>query len=229
MRRLLNYIISKLKKEPYTLNENLPVSYLISLSIKRIMMLIRGFFVFCKKGKLFFLGADCVIKCRSKLRIGNGVTIERGSYFDALSVEGILIGNNTSFGKNCIIECTGNLKFLGKGLRIGNNVGIGSGSFLGCAGGIEIKDDTIIGNYVTFHAENHNYEDATLPIRLQGVNHKGITIGKNCWIGAKVTILDGVTVEDGCVIAAGAVLKNGIYDADSIYAGVPAKFIKKRV
>ncbi|MBX7275810.1 hypothetical protein K2E95_08630 [Pseudomonas sp. ERGC3:01] len=60
------------------------------------------------------------------------------------------------------------------------------------------------------------------------MNNEGIQIGNNCWIGAKVTVLDGVVLEDGCVVAAGAVLKAGRYAANSIYAGVPAKRIKER-
>ena len=63
---------------------------------------------------------------------------------------------------------------------------------------------------------------------FRSVNNAGIHIGSNCWIGAKVTVLDGVFLEDDCVVAAGAVLKAGRYAANSIYAGVPAKRIKER-
>jgi acetyltransferase-like isoleucine patch superfamily enzyme len=229
MRKLLNLVISKLKKEPYRLNEDIPVSYLVHIAFYRLGMLARGFFIFCKKEGFLFVGPGCKIRCRSKIAFGKNVTIERGCYFDALSYNGMSIGSSTTFGKNCIVECTGNLKFLGKGLNIGQHVGVGSGSFLGCAGGIEIGDHTIMGNYVTFHSENHNYSDQSILIRLQGVSHQGIKIGKNCWIGAKVTILDGVTVEDGCIIAAGALLIKGTYQKDSIYGGIPARFIKSRI
>lgn len=58
-------------------------------------------------------------------------------------------------GKYTCIECSGTLKNLGKGLIIGNNVGLGTHGFFGCAGGIEIGDDTIFGNYVSLHSENH--------------------------------------------------------------------------
>ena len=141
----------------------------------------------------------------------------------------INIGNNVSVQKRCVIECTGSLSKVGKGLVLGNNVGIGANSFLGCAGGISIGDDTITGNFVSFHSENHNHIDISKPIRLQGVSRLGITIGKNCWIGAKVTILDGSNIADGCVIAAGAVVTGGNYKANSIYAGVPAKYLSSRI
>ena len=79
----------------------------------------------------------------------------------------------------------------GEGLTVGARVGLGTDCFYGCAGGITIGDDTIIGNLVTFHAENHVAERLDVPIRDQGVTHAGIRVGSGCWIGAKATILDG--------------------------------------
>lgn len=228
MRNLANRLISALKKEPYRLDDRIPLGYLAGTMFRRGMMAIRGLFTCCKKGGLLFRGHSVTLRCLSKMQFGNSVTIENGCYFDALSVDGIRIGNSNSFGKNCIVECTGNLKFLGKGLTTGNHVALGSGSFLGCAGGIVIEENTIIGNNVSFHAENHNYDHQQIPIRLQGVNHQGIHIGPDCWIGAKVTILDGAVVEEGCIVAAGALLIKGRYEKYGIYGGVPAKLIKKR-
>lgn len=63
-------------------------------------------------------------------------------------------------------------------------------------------------------------------IRLQGELRKGINIGKNCWIGSNVTVLDGVTIGDNCVIAAGAVVNKDIPD-NCVAGGIPAKEIKK--
>ena len=142
--------------------------------------------------------------------------------------KGILLGTNVSIGKKTTIECTGSLKSIGVGLVVGNNVGLGTHGFFGCAGGIEIGDDTIFGNFVSMHSENHNFLIIDIPIRLQGVNRKGIFIGENCWIGAKATILDGVKIEGGCIIAAGSVVTEGNYKRNCIYAGVPAKLIKER-
>jgi acetyltransferase-like isoleucine patch superfamily enzyme len=83
-----------------------------------------------------------------------------------------------------------------------------------------------MGNMISFHAENHVYENAQVPVRLQGYTRLGIRVGKNCWIGAKATILDGAVIEDGCVIAAGAVVTAGLYKANGVYGGIPAKLIK---
>ena len=148
-------------------------------------------------------------------------------YIDALGIEGITCGDGVSFGIGTTMIVTGSLQQLGKGIRIGNNVGLGTCGHYGGAGGLEIGDDTIIGNYVSIHPENHNFKDLDIPIRLQGVNHKGIKIGKGCWIGAKSTILDGTQIGNGCIVAAGAVV-SGIFPDNVIIGGIPARIIKTR-
>jgi acetyltransferase-like isoleucine patch superfamily enzyme len=226
--RLLNKIISKWKGHDYLIDHRIPRGYIILLGLSRITMLVWGYLSGVKNKGLFFLSVKAAVKARGKFTVGRSVTIARGCYIDALSEKGVSFGDNVSMGINTRIEGTGNLQQLGKGMRVGNNVGLGYDSFYGCSGGIEIGDDTIIGNFVSFHSENHIFDSLQTPIRLQGVTHKGIRIGKNCWIGAKATILDGVTVEDGCIIAAGALLKAGVYSANNIYGGVPAKPIRYR-
>jgi acetyltransferase-like isoleucine patch superfamily enzyme len=82
-----------------------------------------------------------------------------------------------------------------------------------------------MGSYVSFHSENHNFSDTTKLIREQGVTSKGIKIGNNVWVGAKVSFLDGSTVGNHCVVAAGAVV-NGAFPDYSVIGGVPAKILK---
>lgn len=224
----LNSVISKWKGHEYRIDPNIPTSHLLKLAIIRFLMQVYGAVSGVKNKRHFFLSFSAKIRCRSRLRVGHSVTIEQNVYINALSADGITLGNNVSIGRNTRIEGTGSLKHLGKGLKTGHNVGLGADCFYGCAGGITIGDDTIVGNYVSFHSENHVFEKPDRPIHLQGVSHQGIVIGKNCWIGAKATILDGVVLQDGSVVAAGAVLTAGVYAANGIYGGVPAVFIKPR-
>ena len=177
--------------------------------------------------KRCFVHPSSAIKHKKKISFGYNFNIDRWCYIDALSIEGMTFGNNVSIGKYTMIECTGSFKQIGKGLIVGDNVGLGTRGNFGCAGGVVIGSNTIIGSYVSFHSENHNYVDKNELIRHQGVSHKGIKIGENCWIGAKATILDGAQVGDGSIIAAGAVVR-GIFEKNSVIGGVPAKLLKKR-
>ena len=223
----ISRILSAIKGEEFILDKAIPIWYLFHLLVRRGMMIVRGFLIF-RRRVLCFVDNDVKLFCKGKIGISHGVTIQRNVFIDALSIDGVQLGRNVSIGKNCTIECTGSLRSIGKGLVVGDGVGMGAQGFWGCAGGIVVGSNTIFGNFVSLHSENHNYDDINRPIRCQGVNRIGIKIGKDCWIGAKVTILDGVEIEDGCVIAAGAVLTKGVYQKNGVYGGVPAKLIGKR-
>lgn len=54
-----------------------------------------------------------------------------------------------------------------------------------------------------------------------------VFIGNDVWIGHSATILSGVTIGDGAVIAANSVISKAVGPYE-IWAGNPARFIKKR-
>ena len=220
---MIRKIISK--RFSRNIDENIPTSRIFSFCLIKAISLLRGIIRIHKK---VFLDRNVIIKSKNRIHWGSNLRCADNVTLDALSHEGIVFGDNCSIGKNTRIECTGSFTYLGKGFKCGNNCGLGTDSFYGCAGGIDIGNDVIIGNFVSMHSENHNFVKPDIPIRLQGVNHKGIKIGNNCWIGAKVTILDGAIIGDGCIVAAGAVV-TGTFPENTIIAGRPAKVIKSRI
>ncbi len=224
--KILNKILSKIKGEKFELDERIPLCYLVSLLFNKFLNCIWGIIKLRRLG-FFSIACSSKIKCVSKIKCGKVLNVDRNCYIDALSENGILFGDNVSIGKNTTIECSGTIKNLGKGLVVGNNVGLGTHGFWGCAGGISVGDNTIFGNFVSLHSENHNFSDRSVCIRQQGVSRKGIKIGEDCWIGAKVTILDGTIIGKGSVVAAGSVVK-GEFPPYSVIGGVPAKILKER-
>ncbi|MBO4902894.1 MAG: CatB-related O-acetyltransferase [Lachnospiraceae bacterium] len=115
--------------------------------------------------------------------------------------------------------------------RIGNYTSIGT------------HVSTVIGNHpLDEHAALHTaFYDASAPLGFTYVSKSTycdtqyldekeriqVRIGNDVWIGNDVRILSGVTIGDGAVIGTGAVVTK---DAEpyGIYAGVPAKLIRKR-
>jgi len=227
MINVINRLVSKFKNESFTIDEQIPTLYLILFIIGKIRNFLYGILIFRRRTRSF-VHPTAIIKCSSKIKYGKNFSVGRNCYIDALSKEGLVCGDNVSMGFHTHIDLTGSLKNIAKGIKIGNNVGLGSHGHYGSGvGGLEIGDDTIIGNYVSFHPETHNHSDLSIPIRLQGVSGKGIKVGNNCWIGTKATFLDGAEIGDGCIVAAGAIVKD-IFPNNVIIGGVPARIIKYR-
>lgn len=229
MKSIISKLLSLIKSEKWEFDSRIPNAYIILFFITKIIMLVRGFLNFFTFKHLILIGANSKVYCKSLIKFNGTINIDRNCIVNALSTDGIVFGKNVSIGKYTTIECSGSLMNIGRGLVVGNNVGLGTHGFFGCAGGVAIGNDTIFGNYVSLHSENHIIDDLEMPIRLQGVTRLGIRIGNNCWIGAKATILDGANIGDGCIVAAGAVVTKGYYEINSIIGGVPAKIIKKRI
>lgn len=83
--------------------------------------------------------------------------------------------------------------------------------------------------YSTQKQAGFTYVDKTLYRENDFVpnTNKSVLIGNDVWIGADVKILEGVTIGDGAIIAAGSIVTKDV-EPYSIYAGVPAKLIRKR-
>ena len=110
----------------------------------------------------------------------------------------------------------------GLNIKIGKNVFINSGCCFQDQGGIEIGDNTLIGQQVVIATLNHDMN----PNFRANMFPKSVKIGSNVWVGAKATILPGVTIGNGAVIAAGAVVTKNVPER-AVVAGVPAKIIKQ--
>ena len=91
---------------------------------------------------------------------------------------------------------------------------------------ITIGNNVAIACNVSLLTTNHSYEDESR--RGGQVIPKPGIIEDGAWIGANCIILPGTKITKGCVIAAGSVVK-GETEPNSIYAGNPAKIIKKLV
>ena len=206
----------------YQIDPRIPGKLILIILTRRFFMLVRGFL---KTGKKVFVGSNTRIYNSRNISFGKSVTIDKNCRIDGFSSEKIIIGDCVKIGSYSNLSSTSHLSKYGKGLKIGNHSAVGDYTQFGAAGGIEIGNDVIMGSYISFHSENHNFTDTSKLIREQGVTSKGIVIGNNIWVGAKVTFLDGSVVGNNSVVAAGAVV-NGIYPDNSIIGGIPAKVIK---
>lgn len=198
---------------------------ILSIALYKLVALVRGL---VKTRKVVFLGPRVTVRFTKLFHPKRGVEIGAGSIINCLGRGGLRIGQGSKIGAYSWVSVSGSLSDLGLGISIGNNVAIGEFAHLGGAGGLEIGDDTITGCFLSIHPENHRVGAGSDVIRLQGVTRLGVLIGRNCWIGAKATFLDGSSIGSGCVVAAGSVVNKKFGD-NLIIAGVPAKVVGERI
>jgi len=228
LKLLLENYIKKTKNSNFQFNDNISTIMLFSFVWSKFIALARSIKILSitKATKKVFLGKSVTIFNKRNILLGNNVNIGDYVKLYALGEEPLILGDNVNIGSFSQLVISTTFNIPGKFIKIGNHVGIGEFSYLGGAGGLEIGNNTIIGQYFSAHPENHNYENTELLIREQGVSRKGIKVGSNCWIGAKVTLLDGVHIGNNCIVAAGSIVTKSFSD-NLVIGGVPAKVLKE--
>lgn len=215
-------LMSIIKGREIILDEKVSTSYILHLSMIKGISLLRGL-LFVRK--FIFVGKGVNIYASRQFFADKGVEIGPYCQIDCLSHKGLFIGRGSKVGGFSVLKVSGTLADLGQSITLGNNVGIGEYAHIGGASDVFVGDNTIAGAYLSIHPENHIFADPSVPIRLQGITREGVKIGGNCWLGAKVTFLDGSSVGEGCVVAAGAVVTKKFGD-HLVIGGVPAKILR---
>ncbi len=137
-----------------------------------------------------------------------GFTPEIGE--DTFVAENATIVGDVVIGRGCSIWFNAVLRGDVNSIRIGDNVNVQDGAVLHTLyekSTIEIGNNVSIGHNVTIH---------------------GATVKDGALVGMGATVLDHAVVGEGAIVAANAlVLSNTVIEPGSMWAGVPAKFIKK--
>lgn len=128
-----------------------------------------------------------------------------------------------SFGKDVFIEPPFRCDY-GSNIHVGDGVYMNFNCVLLDVCEIRIGARTLLAPGVQLYAATHPLDVATRRSGLE--NGKPITIGEDVWLGGGVIVLPGVTIGNGSVIGAGSVVTKDVPPM-CIYAGNPAKFIKK--
>ena len=166
-------------------------------------------------------------KIGSNVIIGNNVVIRSHVY----------IGNNVIIKDNSVIGSEGfgfvkseeeviHIPQLGE-IRIGNNVIIGSCCTVEkpALGSTIIEDSVKIDDLVQIGHNQVIGEGTMITTGFRGIG--GAKIGKNCFIGMGVTIVNKkATIGDNCFIGAGTVLTKPIMDNTTVYNKIETIFTK---
>ncbi len=175
-------------------------------------------------GKRPYIGKDVKIRTPSKIIFKDNVLLEDDVLIDARGEESFIsLGNSVLVGRNSFL--------IAKNAKITLEDGVNISSFCRIAtqSKITIKKSTLISAYCYIGPGNHKISLISNESRIsKGMDIKGgVTIGENCWIGTRSTILDGVTIGNNSIVGAHSFVKDNVPE-NSVVAGCPAKVISLR-
>lgn len=168
----------------------------------------RRFKKFDKKSRLCYscyIGGERMMEIRGKVFVGSGSILTAHATDKFCDKTLISIDDGSFIGVNNHITAVNGI-FIGKNLMTGPNVLIADNA----------------------HGDPHDQNVKEMNPRLRPIYSKGqIRIGNNVWIGEHAAIMANVTIGDGAIIGANSVVTHDV-EANSIYAGNPAKKIEKK-
>jgi len=140
----------------------------------------------------------------------------------------------TEIGDSVIIDDF-TLLVAGKSLKIGSFCHIAAFSSIKGSGDFTMGDFSSFSCGVRAYTSDDDYSkgewmtNPTVPAQFRQRKDSFISIGNHVIIGTNTVILPGAVINEGASIGAGSVIKaNSILEGWTVYAGIPAKPIKKR-
>jgi len=121
------------------------------------------------------------------------------------------MGGNSNLSKDLVAD---DFSYIGPNCNIGPRVHIGK--------------YTMFANNISIIGSDHIISNPNTPIIFSGRPElKDTIVGDDVWVGAFSIIMAGVSIGTGAIIGAGSVVTKDV-PPYTIFAGVPAKFIKMR-
>jgi len=144
------------------------------------------------------------------------------------SLENVVLGDSVIIGDGVQLKNVA----VGNGSKIGVNVRLYSPAVaqpvtIGQECEIHIEDYAVIAHRSLLLTSSGPGKKNAIMDALYPEEHGPIRIGAYCWLGTQCTLLPGAILSEGVVLGAHALARGGVYEAWTVYAGIPAKFLKK--
>ena len=155
--------------------------------------------------------------CSLRFQTGRNCRFEKIHFSGLITKSTVIVGDNVTIWRGADI-----ISLKGLPVKIGDNVFINRKCMI--TPNVTIGDNVFIGCGASLITNSHKIGP---PKKRAGeVIFPPIAIGGGCWIGANSTILGNVSIGEGTIIAAGSVVTKDC-ESNCLYAGVPAKLIKR--
>jgi len=194
-------------------------------AIRRIIDILLHAVYRVRFGRFQHLGRGVRISLSARIGCPGRISIGDWSQISEHSVVRATAGGHIRIGRGCFVGPFTTLLDAGGFIEMEDRASLGGSNFVTGQGGLKIGEAALIAPMVSIVANQHTFNDPHIPVRDQPESAKGITIGRNGWIGVGAVILDGVTIGEHVVIGANSVVTRDL-PSFCVAVGVPARVIK---
>ncbi|MDZ7674484.1 MAG: acyltransferase [Acidimicrobiales bacterium] len=139
--------------------------------------------------------------------------------------EAIHVGTFVKIGKHAVIEAL--VPERGIGVRIEDGAYIGHFPRITAVGEVVIGEEAMLSDRVYVSDTGHIYEDATQPIKRQGLRDgRRVEIARGAWLGIGAVVVGNVRIGENAVVGANTVVREDVPDY-TVVAGNPAKEVRR--
>jgi len=161
----------------------------------------------CRLGDGALLDEPRLLEGAAGIVLGPRCIIRRGAWLGVYPVPGALVTTPAE-------------------IRFGADTYVGFYACVTAVDRIEIGSGCVISDYFFASDHTHNFDPRHGSPRYQTLSSKGpVTLGRNCFVGYRVTVMPGVTLGEHCVVGAHAVVTRS-FPPCSMVAGAPARLLK---
>ncbi len=199
--------------------------------------------IWAKNRLLLKIGIRNMLGAGIRLKIEKGVEIGKDVRFGLHKGSELVLKRNCVIGLGCefLVEGGGKARIgelsviyegvsfevsSGAELMIGKNIILNRYSMLHAHKKITIDDFSSVGEMVSIRDNDKDYSSGKL-LHDAPLVAAPVSIGKDTWLCAKVTVTRGVSIGDQAIVGANSVVTKNIPKGE-VWGGVPAKFIKTR-
>lgn len=111
-----------------------------------------------------------------------------------------------------------------QGISVGNHIFIGNHAVVMGSGTIEIEDEVQLAPHVILISGNHTSMNGSYRYGKGDIGH--IHIGRGAWVAGNSTVQKDSALPANSVLSANSFLNKVFTEENSVYGGVPAKFLK---
>lgn len=158
----------------------------------------------------------------NRLKIASGKPLYLGKGARVILGEGasLSIGAGLYLSPECFVQVN-----KGATLVLEDGVYMNEGCRVTVVESVRIGADTLLGPNVQIYDHDHEFD------RRGGVSskllHAPVSIGHRCWLCANTVVTRGCTIACCSLVSANSVVTRDLNEAGALYAGVPARLIKR--